>query len=333
MIRRNFLKLLGLTGGTSLLGISCNNAPTTTPSIDKETTTPPTPIQPIVVSTWKHGMEANAAAWQILEKGGTALDAVEKGVMVSESDPENTSVGIGGTPDRDGHVTLDACIMDHEGACGSVAFLQEIENPIAVARLVMEKTPHVMLVGKGAQDFALQEGFQRKNLLTEKSKEAWLEWKKTSNYTTPVNIENHDTISMLAIDKAGNISGACTTSGLGYKMHGRVGDSPIIGASLFVDNEVGGACATGVGEMVIRVVGSHLVVELMRQGHSPQKACEMAVQRVISKHKSVEGQQVGFLALNKNGEAGGFAIYNGFNYAYRTQDKNELIDTPFTREW
>lgn len=331
MIRRNFLKLLGLTSSGSLLAVSCNA--TTTEEIEDKTISSKPPIKPIVVSTWSHGTEANVAAWAILEKEGSALDAVEKGVMVTESDPNNTSVGLGGAPDRDGHVTLDACIMDHEGNCGAVAFLQEIENPIAVARLVMEKTPHVMLVGKGAQNFAFQQGFKRTNLLTESSKKAWLEWKKTSQYNTPVNIENHDTISMLAIDKEGNISGACTTSGMAYKMHGRVGDSPIIGASLFVDNEVGAACATGVGEMVIRIVGSHLVVEFMRQGLSPQEACKKAVERIISKHKSIEGMQVGFLALNKNGEAGGYSIYNGFNYALKTAEKEELIDTPFTRKW
>lgn len=337
MIRRNFLKFLGLTGTTSLLGLSCDTPPAASSSSsqnsEKETTTPNKPIQPIIVSTWNHGMEANAEAWKVLENNGTALDAVEKGVMVTESDPNNTSVGIGGSPDRDGHVTLDACIMDHEANCGAVACLEEIENPIAVARLVMEKTPHVLLVGKGAQDFAVQEGFKRKNLLTEASKQAWLKWKEESNYTTTVNIENHDTISMLAIDKNGNMAGACTTSGMAYKMNGRVGDSPIIGASLYIDNEIGGACATGVGEMVIRVVGSFLVVELMRQGHSPQKACEMAVDRIIQKHKSTEGQQVGFLAMNKQGETGGFSIYNGFNYAKRTQDQNELVDTTFIRKW
>jgi N4-(beta-N-acetylglucosaminyl)-L-asparaginase len=337
MIRRNFLKFLGFTSTTSLLGLSCNSpaesSDSKTSNLTQEDKSSTPPIQPIIISTWKHGMEANAAAWQVLENNGTALDAVEKGVMVTESDPTNTSVGIGGSPDRDGHVTLDACIMDHEGNCGAVAFLEDIENPIAVARLVMEKTPHVLLVGKGAQDFAVQEGFKRKNLLTEESKAAWLKWKETANYTTTVNIENHDTISMLAIDKEGNISGACTTSGMAYKMNGRVGDSPIIGASLYVDNEIGGACATGVGEMVIRVVGSFLVVELMRQGHSPQKACEMAVDRIIKKHKSTEGQQVGFLAMNKQGETGGFSIYNGFNYAKRTHDQNELVDTTFIREW
>lgn len=337
MIRRNFLKILGFTGTSSLLGLSCDSSPessnTKASDAPKEAIPPPKPTQPIIISTWNHGMEANAEAWRVLENNGSSLDAVEKGVMVTESDPNNTSVGIGGSPDRDGHVTLDACIMDHEGNCGAVACLEEIENPIAVARLVMEKTPHVLLVGKGAQDFAVQEGFERKNLLTEASKEVWLKWKEKANYTTTVNIENHDTISMLAIDKEGNMSGACTTSGMAYKMHGRVGDSPIIGASLYVDNEIGGACATGVGEMVIRVVGSFLVVELMRQGHSPQKACEMAVNRIIEKHKSVEGQQVGFLAMNKQGETGGFSIYNGFNYAKRSQDQNELVDTAFIREW
>ncbi|MCH2021121.1 MAG: N(4)-(beta-N-acetylglucosaminyl)-L-asparaginase [Saprospiraceae bacterium] len=331
MLRRNFLKFLGLSSGSVLMSTSCNNKLDAKKNTLDEFGT--IDNKPVIVSTWKHGLEANEAAWTVIDQGGSALDAVEKGVMVTESDPKNTSVGIGGTPDRDGNVTLDACIMNHEGDCGAVAFLKEIENPIAVARLVMEKTPHVMLVGKGAQEFAVQQGFKRKNLLTESSRKAWEEWKKVEEYTTPINIENHDTISMLAIDKDGNMSGACTTSGLGYKMHGRVGDSPIIGASLFVDNEVGGACATGVGEMVIRVVGSHLVVELMRQGYKPELACKMAVERIISKHKSVKGMQVGFLALNKNGESGGYAIYEGFNFAKHTKSGNELIDTPFFHKW
>lgn len=333
MIRRNFLKLLGLTSSTSILGLSCANATNPEDQSPTQNLTQQDPIKPIVVSTWKHGMEANAAAWKILEAGGSSLDAVEKGVMVTESDPTNSSVGIGGSPDRDGNVTLDACIMDHEGNCGAVAFLKEIENPIAVARLVMEKTPHVMLVGKGAQEFAVQQGFTLKNLLTEESKQAWEKWKIESKYTPEVNVENHDTISMLAIDKDGNISGACTTSGMAYKMHGRVGDSPLIGASLFVDNEIGGACATGVGEMVIRVVGSFLVVELMRQGLSPNEACKAAVDRIISKHNSVKGMQVGFLALNKKGEVGGYSIYNGFNYAYKSTEKNELVDAVSDRKW
>lgn len=283
-------------------------------------------VKPVVVSTWNHGMDANKAAWKVLEKGGSALDAVEKGVMVTESDPDNASVGLGGRPDRDGYVTLDACIMNHENQCGSVAFLQDIENPIAVARKVMEDTPHVMLAGEGAFQFALEKGFQKKNLLTEKSKKAWQSWLENSKYKPIINIENHDTIGMLAIDEKGNLSGACTTSGMAYKLHGRVGDSPIIGAGLFVDNEVGAACATGVGEAVIRIAGTAIVVELMRQGKSPTHACKEAVERIVSKHKDMKGIQVGFLALNKQGEHGGYSVFHGFNYALKDKKREEMVD-------
>ena len=286
-----------------------------------------------VISTWNHGLEANKAAYEILKDGGNSLDAVEKGVKVTESDPENRSVGIGGLPDRDGNVTLDACIMDFEHNCGGVAYLQNIENPISVARKVMEDTPHVLLVGDGAKRFAIEKGFKEKDLLTEKSKMAWQEWLKTSKYKPIVNIENHDTIGMLAQDVDGNISGACTTSGMAYKLNGRVGDSPIIGAGLFVDNEIGGACATGVGEMMIRVAGSHLVVEFMRQGHHPNVACMMAVDRIIQKHKSVDGMQVGFLAIRKDGEVGAFSLYNGFNYAFTDKSTHKLVDAEFDRKW
>ena len=203
---------------------------------------------PIVISTWNHGIAANKVAMDIIKNGGNALDAVEAGVRVTESDPEMMSVGYGGLPDRDGHVTLDACIMDHTGNCGAVSYLQHIKNPISVARKVMEETPHVMLSGKGALDFALDKGFKMENLLTEKAENLWKEWLLTSQYKPIVNIENHDTIGLLAIDEKGNISGACTTSGMAWKLHGRVESSPIIGAGMYVDNEVGGACATGVGE-------------------------------------------------------------------------------------
>lgn len=290
--------------------------------------------KPVVLSTWNHGTAANAAAWAILEKGGNALDAVEQGVRVTESDPENSSVGLGGRPDRDGRVTLDACIMDHRSRCGAVAYLQEIENPISVARKVMEETPHVMLVGDGAQQFALSQGFERKNLLTEASRQAWEKWRHEQAEEAPaINHENHDTIGMLALDAQGNLSGACTTSGWAYKMPGRVGDSPIIGAGLFVDNEVGAACATGMGEAVIRIAGSHTVVELMRQGYSPQAACEEATQRILRKHEDLTNLQVGFLALNKAGEVGGHSVYAGFNYALRTAEQEALINTPYRLEW
>ena len=236
--------------------------------------------------------------------------------MVEESDLSNQTVGKGGRPDRDGEVTLDACIMDAEGNCGSVVYLQNIAHPINVARKVMEETPHVMLAGKGAEQFAYEMGFKKDNLLTPQSKAEWETWKITSQYKPIINIENHDTIGMLAIDKNGDLSGACTTSGMAYKMAGRVGDSPIIGAGLFVDNEIGAATATGVGEEVVKSVGSFLIVELMRQGFSPQKACEEAVGRIVKKNPEYANFQVGFIALNKAGETGAFCIQPGFSYSY-----------------
>ena len=284
---------------------------------------------PIVLSTWSHGMPANEAAWKILSTGGRALDAVEQGVRVVESDPKFTSVGKGGRPDRDGHVTLDACIMNEFGDCGSVAFLENIVNPISVARMVMEKTPHVMLVGEGAYSFAIANGFKKEKLLTEDSEKAWKEWLKESKYKPIINVENHDTIGMIAIDKKGNLSGSCTTSGLAYKMHGRVGDSPIIGAGLYVDNEIGAACATGVGETVIRQCGSFLVVELMRQGISPTEACKVAIERIMKHEKKIADIQVGFLAINKKGVTGAYAIQKGFSYAWHTNAGNKLVDSDF----
>ncbi len=273
-------------------------------------------LKPVVISTWNHGLAANEAAWKILATGGKAIDAVESGVRITESDPTGQSVGIGGRPDMTGEVTLDACIMNEHGDCGSVAYLKGIEHPISVARAVMEKTRHVMLVGDGAKEFALAQGFPEVNLLTEKSKKDWEEWKVSQRKVLPkINVENHDTIGLLALDKNGDLSGACTTSGAAWKMKGRVGDSPIIGAGLYVDNEIGGATATGWGEAVIRAVGCFLVVELMRQGNSPQKACELAVQRVIDKNPDWREIQVGFIALNKSGEYGAYCIHAGFDYA------------------
>lgn len=284
--------------------------------------------KPIVISTWNMGLGANAEAWKILSKGGRALDAVEAGARVPEGDPTETSVGWGGRPDRDGHVTLDACIMDEKGNCGSVAFLEHIVHPVSVARMVMEKTPHIMLVGEGALEFALANGFEKKKLLTPESKKAWKEWLRTSAYKPAINVENHDTIGIVALDADGNLSGACTTSGLMYKMHGRVGDSPIIGAGLFVDNEIGAATATGMGEEVIRIVGCHLVVELMRQGNSPEQACRLAVERIIKKDPSRSKEiQVGFLALNKKGEYGSFCIQKDFNFAVHDQSGNRMVDS------
>ena len=329
--RRQFIKISAIGSAALLSQSACasGNETESTPVIQPEKDI----IKPIVVSTWNHGMEANAAAWTVLEKGGKALDAVEKGVRVTESDPENSSVGIGGRPDRDGHVTLDACIMNHKSQCGAVAFLEHIENPISVARKVMEDTPHVMLAGEGALEFALEKGFEKKNLLTAKSEEAWQNWLKESDYKPAINSENHDTIGMLALDEEGNLAGACTTSGMAYKLHGRVGDSPIIGAGLFVDNEVGAACATGMGEAVIRVAGSAIVVELMRNGKTPQEACEEAVNRIVAKHESLDNLQVGFIALDKYGNYGCHSVYAGFNIALKDKAHDQMVDAQYEKEW
>ena len=283
--------------------------------------------KPMVISTWQHGMAANEAAWEVLIQGGRALDAVEKGVRVSELDPEITSVGYGGYPDRDGIITLDACIMDEQGDCGSVTFLQHIKTPISVARMVMEKTPHVMLSGEGALQFALANGFEKEVLLTDAARRGWEEWKKR-NTNLPVDLHNHDTISMLAIDEKGDLSGACTTSGMAFKYHGRVGDSPIIGAGLFVDNEIGAAGATGVGEVVMKTLGSHTIVENMRHGLSPQEACEEAVHRALKKVPDARNQPIYYIALNKAGELGGYGTNANFKYAlYTEKEGNRLIQS------
>jgi N4-(beta-N-acetylglucosaminyl)-L-asparaginase len=323
--RRNFIKTSAFAAAAVIVNTSQTKA--------EKITAPVSLNKPIVLATWKFGIKANDAAWEILKNKGRALDAVEAGVKIPEGDPEERSVGYGGRPDRDGKVTLDACIMDEFSNIGSVACLEFIKHPISVARAVMEKTPHVMLVGDGALQFALEQGFKKENLLVDESEKEWKEWLKTSNYKPVVNIENHDTIGMIALDVNGNLSGACTTSGMAYKMHGRVGDSPIIGAGLYVDNEIGAATATGQGEEVIRISGCHLVVELMRQGKSPQEACEEAVNRVVKlmkiRNKELKDIQVGFLALNKKGEYGSYCIQKGFNYAVCEQSGNHLIDADY----
>lgn len=290
-------------------------------------------VKPIVLSTWRFGIQANEEAWKILNAGGRSLDAVEAGVMLTEADPKERSVGYGGRPDRDGRVTLDACIMDENMNIGSVACLEHIMHPVSVARAVMEKTPHVMLSGDGALQFALAQGFTKMNLLTPESEAEWKEWLKKSEYKPKVNIENHDTIGMIAMDAAGNLSGACTTSGMAFKMHGRIGDSPIIGAGLYVDNEVGAATATGHGEEVIRIAGCHAVVELMRQGYAPDEACKRAVQRIIGsaekRKKNLSELQIGFIAINKKGDHGAYCLQKGFQYAVQSAVlNNTLVDAP-----
>lgn len=317
--RREFLKGgIILAGGTLVnpLDISANQA-----KENKKGSA-------IVVSTWNHGLAANEGAWSVIISGGKAIDAVQKGVAVTEADLSNRSVGLGGNPDRDGKVTLDACLMDEKSRCGAVAFLQHIDHPIDVARKVMEDTPHVMLVGQGAYEFAIANGFQRSKVKIPQPEamEAYEKWLEKSKYQPVVNIENHDTIGMIAMDDNGDLSGACTTSGMAYKMHGRVGDSPIIGAGLFVDNEVGAATATGMGEAIIRVAGSHTVVELMRAGASPEEACKEAVERILRKHENLDNLQAGFIAIDKQGNHGAYSVYNGFNYALKTRSEKRMVD-------
>ena len=284
--------------------------------------------KPLILSTWNHGLPANADAWAKLQETGSILDAVEAGVRNTELDMENLSVGLQGLPDREGITTLDASIMTGDGSCGSVAFVRQVKHPISLARAVMEKTPHVMLVGEGARQFAIAEGFpMEEEKLSPKAQEAYDKWKVTSQYKPIINIENHDTIGMIGIDAQGKLAGSCTTSGLAYKMHGRVGDSPIIGAGLYVDDEVGAATATGLGESIIRICGSFLIVELMRQGRTPQEACEEAVKRLVAKNKNIKDIQAGFLAINKYGEVGSYAVHPGFNFAQATAKGNVLIDS------
>ena len=290
-------------------------------------------IYPMVrsISTWKT-TEANLMAGSLLEKGVDALSAAVSGVAVEEENPKNTTVGYGGAPDRSGIVTLDACVMNHIGDCGSVIAVENIVNVARLAKDVMEKTPHVMLAGKGAQEFAISEGYKKEDLLTQKSKEDWKKWLESEDYKPIINIENHDTIGMLCLDKNNNISGACTTSGLAYKMKGRVGDSPIIGSGLFIDNKIGGAVATGLGEEVVKTVGSFLVVELMRQGKSPQEACESAVKRIVKSNSQKDKFQVAYIAINKNGEVGSYSIEPGFTYMdyYNGENKEVKTDSAFS---
>lgn len=284
---------------------------------------------PMVISTWDHGLAANEEAWRYLSNGKDVLSAVEEGVKIPEADPEVTSVGYGGYPDELGRVTLDACIMDWKGNCGAVSFLEHIKHPISVARRVMEETPHIMLSGKGALEFAVSKGFKKEILTTDKSMEAYEVWKRNKSLpeSSPNSPDNHDTIGMLAIDESGKIAGACTTSGLAWKMHGRVGDSPIIGAGLFIDGKVGGATATGKGEAVIKIAGSAIIVELMRNGKHPQEACEIAIRRIAEKQEDHKNFQVGFLAVNLNGEYGAYSLQKGFEFALNNTGENQLLQS------
>lgn len=334
--RRKFLS----TSAAGLAGLAA--APLATAALPP--LAPAAVVKPIVISTWDAGVNANAGAWKVLAANGYALDAVEAGVKVTEAE-QGCCVGLNGYPDRDGIVTLDACIMDEKFGCGGVAALERIKHPISVARRVMERTPHVLLVGEGAQQFAVAQGFVLEpQKLSADATKAYRDWLKTSQYKPVVNGErttakpvgpvgnrrNHDTIAMLALDAQGRICGSCTTSGMRFKMHGRVGDSPLIGSGLFVDPAVGAAAATGQGEEVIRIAGAHTVVELMRQGMSPQAACEAAMQRIAAVTGTrARDVQVAFIALNLQGQTGAFALQTGFQHTISTDATPRLIDSPF----
>lgn len=332
MNRKDFIKISGL-------GMAAINLP-------KWQTNPIT--KPIVISTWDSGMPVNAEAWKILSAKGKSLDAVEAGARYIE-DTINCCVGLGGYPDRNGIVTLDACIMDENANVGAVAGLERIKHPISLARKVMETTPHVMLVGQGAQEFALQNGFKLESTeLSEEAKVAYKKWLEKTQYKPEINIENkkqngpfapnffddgsvnHDTMGLVAMDNAGDLSGAVTTSGMAFKIHGRVGDSPIIGAGLFVDNEIGAATSSGVGEEVIRICGTHTVVEYMRHGYSPEEACKKACERIVRRDREkAKTLQVGFLALNKKGEYGAYAIQKGFVFSVKSESENQIHQSKF----
>lgn len=321
--RRDFLKTTAFAS-TAILLENCTETAPKDAFLAKNTSNP----EPIIIATWNRE-QAVEAAYSILKKENSyALDALEAGERWQESDPTDQSVGLGGLPDRDGHVTLDACIMDEKGNAGSVSFVQNFLHPISIARRVMEKTPHVMLVGAGAEQFAEAEGFEKAVLLTEKSRADWEEWKKKSEYKPVINIERHDTIGMVAIDGAGRLAGACTTSGMAFKMHGRVGDSPIIGAGMFCDGEIGAAVATGLGELMLKTLGSFLVVEFMRNGLKPEAACRAAVER-ISKKCDIKDAQVGFVAINRAGETGAFGLRSGFNYTVAKGGAVQVFEAGF----
>jgi len=320
--RRDFLKTAAAGSvalGAAAVGLEPAPARAAAPRADA----------PLVLSTWAFGAVANEAAWSEIAAGGSALDAAVAGVALAEADPDNHYVGLGGYPDRDGHVTLDACVMDHRGDAGAVAGLEDVVHAAAVARAVMERTPHVMLVGEGARQFALDEDFPEQDLLTPEAEAAWHKWlAEDGTYAPRVNPEAHDTIGLLAIDRAGDLSGACTTSGQMWKLRGRVGDSPIIGASLYVDNEVGAACATGLGEAVIKTCGSFLVVENMRRGMGPEEACRAALGRIVDTNPDAAKIQVGYIAMTRDGRVGGCSLQAGFSYAVRDGEGGRTVEAP-----
>ena len=295
----------------------------------------------VIVSTWPFGQPANEQALKVLQSGGTGLDAVEQGVHVTENDASNPSVGLGGIPNADGVVQLDACIMAGPGhRAGSVGALAGFRHPISVARRIMETTRHVMLVGEGAAKFAAENGFERGPLVSLAQKKAWQKWQsdqankapttkaKTPTSPTAKKPKNHDTIALLLLTTDGHLYGGCSTSGWGYKIAGRVGDSPILGSGLYVDDEIGAAGATGIGENVMRYCGSFLVVEYLRQGLHPQDACQETIRRIARMDPKGFDLSINFVALDKKGRFGAAGTGSGFEYSVTCSAFSRVLQSP-----
>jgi isoaspartyl peptidase/L-asparaginase-like protein (Ntn-hydrolase superfamily) len=291
-------------------------------------------MTPIILSTWSFGQRANRAAWPILANSGTSLDAVEAACRDAESDLTNHTVGRGGRPDASGEVTLDASIILSPARCAGVGCVRGFEHPISIARKVMEQTPHVMLAGEGAEKFALSQGFERIDLLTDEVRQQWYEWRASGNVPAPhppeKNIEergatDHDTIGVLAIDAKKTLAGACSTSGMAFKLPGRVGDSPIIGHALYLDPEVGAAVATGHGELVMSVCGAFLAVETLRRGAKPIDAAMEVLNRIKKSLPLVENDQVGIIVLKPDGDWDAASLREGFKVAVKGSTRDELM--------
>jgi L-asparaginase/N4-(beta-N-acetylglucosaminyl)-L-asparaginase len=291
--------------------------------------------RPLIVSTWPFGKPANERALEVIRRGGSTLDGVEQGIRLTESDPEIASVGIGGIPNAEGVVQLDACIMEGRGhRAGSVAALEGILHPISVARRVMERTRHVMLAGEGARQFALAEGVEQADLLTEAQGRRWRQWRAEQKDRSQGDSarQGHDTISLLALGLDGHLVGGCSTSGLGYKVPGRVGDSPILGSGLYVDQQVGAAGATGLGENVMRYCASFLIVEMMRGGMHPQEACVAAIRRIAKTDPRGFELGIHFLALDHRGRYGAAGTGDGFPYCVTFPGSSELVPSEAVSE-
>ena len=312
--RRVFLQTAGLAAGGFTM------ADPTTATKDHAMTTD----RPLFVSTWPFGKPANEQSLKVFQEGGSLLDAVERGIHVAEADVSNASVGLGGIPNSEGVVQLDACIMDGEGhRAGSVAALEDILHPISVARRIMDDSKHVMLAGDGARQFALAKGFASTELLTEERKAEWQKWRNDNHPP-----DNHDTIALLGLDGNHHIAGGCSTSGWGYKLPGRVGDSPIIGSGLYVDNQIGAAGATGLGENVMRHCTSFLAVEYMRQGLHPEEACVEAIRRAIAGDPlSAEKLAINLVALDRQGRYGAAGTGQGFEYAITYPGYSQVLQS------